>query len=415
MKDRTEKFDQELNHLLDQIRHDSALPEDVQKLERQLSESADLRARYRARMRMEQNLGDIFQSSEDAVIPFELPVEKPRGQHLFFKVAAVAAVIALGMFLLISGPLGGLGESPSGTESAKTPVAPTVESIAKLESTSEAAWGSPLKVGEGMELQPGVLQLKAGMVDIRFSSGALVSLEAPTEIKIVSPMKVELLSGRALVEVPDSAVGFEMLLPDGKIIDYGTRFSAIVNEGEASCEVLEGEVWLHHASTGEKKQLVDSQAVVMDQNGLRTLDFLPSKSFGSMQQNLPVLLRSVRENSVVVSNERSILLNRDMLLVKLEKGSKANRRSLFTIDLDDVDPKQIESGTLNLNLVPSGIGFSTYLPNMITFSVYGITDESKENWSDGNLLWHEAPGYVPDRPDLLDPNTTRLLGRIKVP
>ena len=54
-------------------------------------------------------------------------------------------------------------------------------------------------------------------------------LEAPAQLELVSTMRCRLLDGVALMDVPDSAIGFVVEAPSGYAIDYGTRFAVTVD------------------------------------------------------------------------------------------------------------------------------------------------------------------------------------------
>jgi hypothetical protein len=90
------------------------------------------------------------------------------------------------------------------------------------------------------------------------------------------------------------------------------------------------------------------------------------------------------------------------------------RRALFNINLGDLKGRMIESARLNLNLVPSGIGFAAYLPEAITFAVYGITDESREKWDSENPKWDKAPGYRADDKNAVNGAEVTLIGKFEI-
>ena len=60
-----------------------------------------------------------------------------------------------------------------------------------------------------------------------------------------------------------------------------------------------------------------------------------------------------------------------------------------------------------------GMGFAAHCPDA-TFSVYGLTDESKDDWGDEQLKWADAPGNFPDGHHM-DVSRTVRLGSFKVP
>ena len=239
---------------------------------------------------------------------------------------------------------------------------------------------------DGSKVGPGEVRLESGVASFRFDSGAIVSLEGPASLAIETSMKARLIDGKALVEVPEPrAQGFVLELPHGQAVDLGTRFSAIVAHEEATCEVLEGRVLMRHTASGREEQLGDGQVVAMNDKGFEPVGYRPSMRFAPKNRGL-LVLRSGKEATVVslkwlgkdLFHEREQYVDDRMLLVKMEHESRAQRRALFNIDLRGVRPSKVEAATLNLNLVPSGLGFVAYLPETVTFAVYGITDEARE-------------------------------------
>ena len=59
------------------------------------------------------------------------------------------------------------------------------------------------------------------------------------------------------------------------------------------------------------------------------------------------------------------------------------------------------------------MGFAAHCPDA-TFSVYGLTDESKDDWGDEQLKWADAPGNFPDG-NRMDASRTVRLGSFTIP
>ncbi|MEM1295891.1 MAG: FecR family protein [Verrucomicrobiota bacterium] len=397
------EFEAKLDTLIERLRAGAATKEEIAEMERLLQGDAQLRKRYRSRMRMEAHLFDTFQHHQPEMRPFDPePATRSRWRLQAKQLLALAAsVVLLGMLSVALW-------QPNGPRS-----------VAEIDSMSGAAWEGTLNLVKGSQLAPGVLRLKAGMATIRFASGALVALEAPAEFEIESAMRTRLSSGKALVEAPPSAHGFIMSTPHGFITDHGTRFSVSVDElrGKAECEVLEGEISLHHEGSGKVKHLLDQEASVLEAAGIRKLDLLPSTFVQRPMVPFIRLGTGGKETSVVRSNLRGELLDDRMLMVKKSyqgKSRMADRRALFSIGLREVDPSSIDRINLRLNLVPSGLGFAAYMPESVRFTVYGVIDESREDWSLSELQWEEAPGYLASQGYQLDSNETMALGTFQL-
>ena len=75
---------------------------------------------------------------------------------------------------------------------------------------------------------------------------------------------------------------------------------------------------------------------------------------------------------------------------ELEKGRKNERRAFLTFDLSAVRASDLKEAELVLDPEPSGLGFSAMVPDS-NFSVYGVTDESLDTWSETGLRWENMP------------------------
>jgi hypothetical protein len=88
-----------------------------------------------------------------------------------------------------------------------------------------------------------VLTLEHGLAEIRFRCGARVVLDGPARLQILSARSARLLRGKLSARVPEAAKGFEVLSPQGKVIDLGTEFGVSVSEnGSTNVYVFEGKV-----------------------------------------------------------------------------------------------------------------------------------------------------------------------------
>jgi hypothetical protein len=101
--------------------------------------------------------------------------------------------------------------------------------------TAVPAAGDPLRAGD--------YRLTRGWAEIRFASGAVVTLEAPVRIQLLYDGLARLNSGRLVAEVPPQAAGFMIQTPVGDVVDRGTGFGVEVNEsGDAFLQVYDGQV-----------------------------------------------------------------------------------------------------------------------------------------------------------------------------
>ena len=91
-----------------------------------------------------------------------------------------------------------------------------------------------------------VLKLERGLAEIRFQCGARVVLEGPASLELLSGKQRPVAARQADRPGPEAGVGFEVLSPQGKVIDLGTEFGVSVSDdGATEVYVFEGKVEAH--------------------------------------------------------------------------------------------------------------------------------------------------------------------------
>ncbi|QDT05007.1 FecR protein [Rubripirellula lacrimiformis] len=280
-------------------------------------------------------------------------------------------------------------------------------SIATLVSAENAAWESSLPTTPGSQLTQGSLKLIAGIATIRFHSGAEVILEAPAELDVMSSMRGKLVHGAAVIDVPDSAIGFVIETPDGYAIDYGTRFAVQVDptDHRSNFELIEGEIAVHHAGTGEEVRMtVPKKTVTVHRDSVNYLDEEQTPNLPHDVTNMVRIGTNGRSASVIRNNKRRKYLDPEVLAVKKTENGKWDHRSFFEFDLSKIDVSRISAAWIRLNLVPSKRGFVSRLPEVNRFGIYGLTNLDRADWS-LDSTWEAAPG----------PEDGILLGTFEVP
>lgn len=173
-----------------------------------------------------------------------MPADGPfasRSRFQTSRVIAIAACLALAIgtgWWLVS------GRPASGDRSRHEPT------IAWLVNAQNCQW---LEAEPAGDMQAGrTLKLQRGLAEIRFLCGARVVLAGPASLELLSGKSARLKHGRLTARVPGPANGFEIVSPQGKVIDLGTEFGVDVSDnGTTSVFVFEGKVEAHSASAGE--------------------------------------------------------------------------------------------------------------------------------------------------------------------
>jgi ferric-dicitrate binding protein FerR (iron transport regulator) len=132
------------------------------------------------------------------------------------------------------------GRKPSGRDLA----------IAWLVNAQNCRWAEEEPTGD---MQAGkVLKLERGLAEIRFQCGSRVVLEGPASLELLSGKSARLRNGKLTARVPGPTTGFEIVSPQGKVIDLGTEFGISVSDtGATEVYVFEGKVEAHPISDGK--------------------------------------------------------------------------------------------------------------------------------------------------------------------
>ncbi|MCM8541613.1 MAG: FecR domain-containing protein [Lentisphaeraceae bacterium] len=184
----------------------------------------------------------------ESPVPQVLTVEK----NTLSKVLAIAALIAVSLVSIAV-----IMNSKKANDLA---VVPELKDLpAKIVSVSDdLLWEKDeKKLSKGEGLEKGWYRLKQGTLDLKFGSGAEVSIKGPAYFAVVSKMQSFLEYGDVSVYAPESARNFTIKAPTMDVVDLGTKFSLKIdpNDGESKVDVTEGLVNLHLKSPTEDKKL----------------------------------------------------------------------------------------------------------------------------------------------------------------
>jgi len=100
-------------------------------------------------------------------------------------------------------------------------------------------------------------------VDVRFGSGAEVTLVAPCIFQITSSNSASLTFGQVKARAATAAAkGFTIQTPTASVADVGTEFVAFAEaDGKSRVEVTSGEVQVHLAGQQEPQRLLEGNAL----------------------------------------------------------------------------------------------------------------------------------------------------------
>jgi hypothetical protein len=103
-----------------------------------------------------------------------------------------------------------------------------------------------------------------------------------------------------------------------------------------------------------------------------------------------------------------------LLLVKntIVRMSDWNRKAYMALDLSPLEGQRILDAEFSLTFAPTGMGFASQVPDA-TFVLYGLTDETRDDWDERTIRWQNAPANRPGG-TALEPDKVVRLGSFLV-
>ena len=231
---------------------------------------ADLKARFLDELRLQNSLrglplldeadrrlNEVMQSilpsttSRDvsAAVLSALRPSKPRLRwySVVQKAAAIAAVIALGCFVMWSLPRAD-------------------DSLATVAHQIDATWSGDRKLAPGERVGKGRLRLAAGVVRLDFAKDVRLTLEGPADLELIGPGETRLHTGKLTANVPPEGIGFQVHTERAKVVDLGTTFGVSVGtNGATDVAVYEGLVAVTSLASREEKVIEEGSEVSVNE------------------------------------------------------------------------------------------------------------------------------------------------------
>ena len=285
----------------------------------------------------------------------------------------------------------------------RTDTPPQSNAFAKLTDASNCKWDSgTLPTEPGARLGVGRLRLSEGIAKLVFDNGAELRLEGPADLELKDGNRCTLHAGRLVAKCPESARGFFVDTPSALLKDLGTEFGVSVTDGKTSdVQVFEGRVDVTHGKTGKIEKLLTGRgmrftpdsATALDpkSEGPRSADVVPTLHPG--QRLVTISTAAGNGRDTYVAGKPNLVHSSDVLmLVKCAtpQNPDYNRKAYIGLDLTPLAGARVQSATLTFTQCPTGMGFASEVPDSV-FTVYGLTDEKLNGWSESGLLWENAP------------------------
>lgn len=358
---------------------------------------------------------------------------KPRSAPGLRAVAGLVAIAASVTLLLLAqshfAPV--QNRDPSRTTAAADDAAAATDPVvadfthfATLIEAGNCSWaGSELPTLDGSRLGAGLLDLREGIARVRFDNGAEMSLEAPVRIRLEDALNVAVEFGAVMLDVPESAIGFTVTTPQGRVVDYGTRFGVTASpNGQAHVVLFEGEVEVEPLE-GEPRRLVGSAS-----HHFGSTEFAAAVSAEPDRGDSPQAIDGLPGWTSITTDTgsgRDAFVRRprlgqvdhdrqSMILVKHTTVNPTDeRKGYLAFDLSTIDLAGVIEAELRLQQVPSSLGHASVVPDS-RFAVYAVTDpQVAADWTESALAWDQAPANLSDERDP-DPAATALLGTFEI-
>lgn len=186
--------------------------------------------------------------------------------------AAAAACVLIGRLAYLEATRGAADRQPAGVTSAPAIASqdkqePTSRGIAVVSRAVDVSWNAetkPLAIGDPIE--PGLLSVDAGLLQIEFFCGATVVLQGPASLDVESSLRARLVAGRLRAAVPPAARGFTIDVDELQVVDLGTEFGLAVSGDATEVQVFDGEVRIEDPESGHRV-LSAGQAVTRSARG----------------------------------------------------------------------------------------------------------------------------------------------------
>ncbi|SFJ50414.1 FecR domain-containing protein [Planctomicrobium piriforme] len=271
----------ELMKLIDLLLDGAITPEQHARLQSLLHESQSARKEYLSYLDIHLGLNDLEEHEFEVALPAGRLVASRAPQNRSQKWSWLWALTSVCGVLLVGGLAAVLSRSLPEQQVDDAPVAAIVEKVKSGDETpvvspdsaapavhlTQAANAELLleyvpAIGDSLRLDHEYVLLK-GLLELTFQNGAVATLKSPSVFTVKSATRMEMKVGNCSVHAPDEAKGFELITPQSRVVDLGTRFSVVTNEtGASDVQVVEGSVEVHpHEDDSQGSMLLEGEAV----------------------------------------------------------------------------------------------------------------------------------------------------------
>lgn len=278
--------------------------------------------------------------------------------------------------------------------------------IATLTSVEDAVWEEGVVMDAGESLTKGSLRLTSGIARIELRSGTEITLEGPARLYLKGESRASLASGTVAIKTDQDNV-FLLETKFGQAVSRKAEFAAfsMPRESKVSFESISGKVTISHDVSREVTQLSYGGFATMFAERLISTERGKVAPPFERDEHTALIRTGGREATFIRNNSVQKWTRPELLTLKTSReGNGFDQRVVVSFDFSNLSREEIKSVSMKLSLVHSAHGLLSRLPKTNRFSLYGLTNPEKENWST-NDLWEEAP----------NPDDGVLLAQFEIP
>lgn len=301
-----------LAELAEKLRENTIADAEVAELESLLAESAAAREAFAA-------LAMLTTELRHAHGRFTCPVPttitaRARGGLSFGRARwwplALAACLALAALLAWKWPLDSSALS-----------APPVATVSNASGAVLLANQHPISATVGTALGRGSLYLSTGLLELTYTNGVVIVLEAPARFDLRNATTLWLGEGNVSARVPDGAQGFTVETASARIVDLGTEFGVSAKAGSSEVHVFKGEVLVTNPTEPNALRLTENRASRIDTQTHTPvgIDYEPERFVRTFEERASDFARSVRALDPVAYYRMRITPDATLLLDVTER------------------------------------------------------------------------------------------------
>ncbi|RYD40734.1 MAG: hypothetical protein EOP85_13765, partial [Verrucomicrobiaceae bacterium] len=238
--------------LMEMVREDAGLRKRIAE-QLEISSALDLQARGDAGF-AERTAAHVIRIAEEGEFAFANKVKHTIFRRRVVKALAAAAVLALAAIPFLA---------------KRAPQGERVALLLRMNHDNTVISSKPVHAGS-------VIEEPNGLYRLDFQNGAIVAVEGPSKVKILSGTEMELISGRLNAWCPDTAYGFKVRTASAELTDLGTSFGIHATpDGKSEFMVLDGLVEVQKGSDIRRLEQGDAVTSGLHQT-LQSMTFDPS-------------------------------------------------------------------------------------------------------------------------------------------